>query len=45
MAVFKKQVNVHISSHIYNAANAPLKRTADKATSKNLKFSFVENRV
>ena len=52
MAVFEKQVNVQsgigsismlISSHIDNATNCAIaKKTADKATSKNLKFSFLE---
>ena len=52
MAVFEKQVHVQsgigsismlISSHIDNATNCAIaKKTADKATSKNLKFSFLE---
>ena len=49
---FKKQVNVHcgigsismlIASHIHNAANTSLKTTTAYATSKKLKFYFLEN--
>ena len=49
---YKKQVNVQydigsismsIASHIYNAANTSLQRTTAKATSKNLRFFFLEN--
>ena len=52
MAVFEKQANVQcgidsnsmlISSRIHNAANRASQRTADKATSKTLKFSFLQN--
>ena len=52
MTVFEKQVKVQcgigsismlISSHIQNAANCAIIRTDDKATSENLKFSFLEN--
>ena len=48
----KKQVNVQygissismaIASHIHNTANTSLQRTTAKATSKNLRFSFLEN--
>ena len=49
---FKKQVNVHcgigsismpIASHMHNTANTSLQRTTAKGTSKNLRFSFLEN--
>ena len=49
MAVFKKQVNVQCGIQCWYPhtfimqPTAPLQRTADKATSKNLKFSFLEN--
>ena len=49
---YKKQVNVpygigsismQMVSHIHNTANTSLQRTTAKATSKNLRFSFLEN--
>ena len=52
IAFHKKQVNVQygissismaIASHIHNTANTSLQRTTAKATSKNLRFSFLEN--
>ena len=49
MAVFKKQVNVQCGNQcwyphtVIMQPTTPLQRTADKATSKNLKFYFLEN--
>ena len=52
MAVLQKKVNVgydigsismQIASHIHNAANTSLQRTSAKATSKNVRFPFLEN--
>ena len=52
MAVLQKKVNVEyvigsismqIASHIHNAANTSLQRITAKATSKNVRFPFLEN--
>ena len=42
MGVFEKQINVQCGIGIMQPTG-PLQKTADKATSKNLKFPFLEN--